>query len=119
MEMELNIKITGFSVDVKPQVREDNIKAFVTWIFHTSIGEWKIYNGTLRQKPFGKNQKLLLSYEPPAVGKRYSKVLFIDNKIFFQKLCQYTKEKYYKLTGELENNFSTADEEVNLDEIPL
>src|SRR3989338_9209615 len=106
MDMELNIQIIGFSVDIKPTVRDDNIKAFVVWIFQTTAGEWKVYGGTIRQKPFGKNQKLLLSYDPPRVGRKYSVAFYIDEKELYKKLCNYTIDEYCKITGEVGNNFS-------------
>ncbi len=117
--MELNIQITSFSVDIKPAVREDNIKAFVTWIFQTSVGEWKIYGGTIRQKPFGKNQKLLLTYDPPAIGKKFFKAFYIGDKELYKKLCKHTIEEYCKITGEVGNNFLVANEDVKEDEIPI
>ncbi|OGE25312.1 hypothetical protein A3C26_00575 [Candidatus Daviesbacteria bacterium RIFCSPHIGHO2_02_FULL_39_12] len=102
-DLELNINITGFSAEVKPTVREDNIKAFVTWIFQTESAAVKIYGGTVRIKPFGKDGKLILTYEPPAIKTRggYIKAMFIEDKILFKRLCAHTIDLYCKLTGEV------------------
>ncbi|MBI2196128.1 hypothetical protein HYU45_00785 [Candidatus Daviesbacteria bacterium] len=117
--LELNINITGFSVEVKPVIRQDNIKAFVTWIFLTESGVVKVYGGTIRIKPFGKDNKLILTYEPPAIKTRggYIKAMFIEDKQLFKTLCDYTINLYCKLTGEVRGILSPED--VNIDEIPI
>lgn len=120
--MEIEIKITGFEVKVKPVVREDNIKAFVDWIFNTDQGVIKIHGGTLRVKLFGKNNKELLTYDAPAIRSRsgYAKVLFIDNLEIFKKLCDYTLNEYYKITNELPNNVIFGEsEDVDPESIPI
>lgn len=116
--MELEIKITNFSVEINPVVRSDNIRAFVAWIFQTDFGVWKLRSGTIRQKAFGRNEKLLLTYEPPAIGKNYIKVIFIDNKELYKKLCNYSIDEYCKLTGEIRNNIA-IDENVDPNEVPF
>lgn len=116
--MELEIKITNFLVEIKPVVRSDNIKAFVTWIFQTELGVWKVYGGTIRLKPFGKNNKMLLSYDPPAFGPRFTKALFIEDKGTYIKLCDYTIKSYCTLTGEINNNI-LMDEGIDPDEVPI
>lgn len=115
--MELNIQITKFSTEIKPVIRDDQIKAFVVWIFHTDLGIIKIYGGTIRKKQFGKNQKLLLTYEPPSVGRNYTKVFFIDNKEVYKQLCDFTIKEYCQITGELGNH--EMNEEVDVDKILL
>lgn len=116
---ELNINITGFSAEIKPVVRDDNIKAFVTWIFQTESGVIKVYGGTVRVKPFGKDGKLILTYEPPAIKTRgsYIKAMFIEDKILFKRLCDYTINLYCNLTGEVRGILSVED--VNIAEIPI
>ncbi|TSC85373.1 MAG: Uncharacterized protein G01um10147_1187 [Microgenomates group bacterium Gr01-1014_7] len=116
--LELNINITGFSAEIKPTVREDNIKAYVTWIFKTESAAVKIYGGTIRVKPFGKDGKLILTYEPPAIRTRggYIKAMFIEDKQLFKTLCDYTINLYCKQTGEVRGILSVED--VNMDEIP-
>lgn len=118
MEMDLNITITSFSVELKPIVRDDNIKAFVTWVFHTDQAKIKIKWGTIRLKEFG--AKKLLSYDPPAIKTRfgYSKIIFIDNLELYKSLCRATIKKFCEETGELENNvLLNAEEEINIDAI--
>lgn len=117
-DLELNIKIIGFSAEIKPVVRQDNIKAFVTWIFQTESGVIKVYGGTIRQKPFGEDSKLILSYDPPAIGRKFIKVIFIEDKELYKKLCRHTIDLYCQLTGEIRNNISGG-EDVNMDEIPF
>ena len=116
--LELNINITGFSAEIKPVIRQDNIKAFVTWIFQTESGVVKVYGGTIREKPFGERSKLILSYDPPAIktGRGYIKTMFIEDKQLFKTLCDYTINEYCKLTGEVRGILSVED--VNMDEIP-
>ena len=118
-DLELNINITGFSAEIKPVVREDNIKAFVTWMFQTESAAIKIYGGTIRVKPFGKDNKLILTYEPPAIKTKggYIKAMFIEDKILFKTLCDYTINLYCKLTGEVRGILSAED--VNIDQIPI
>lgn len=120
MDLELNINISGFSADIKPVIRQDNIRAFVTWIFQTESGVIKVYGGTIRQKPFGENNKLILSYDPPAIktGRGYIKAVFIEDKHLFKRLCDFTIDEYCKLTGELRKTPS-INEDVNTDEIPV
>lgn len=117
MDMELNIQITGLTIEVTPVIREDNIKAFVNWTFITDSGEWKVKNGTIRIKEFGAVKKL--SYDVPAIkGKiRYNKTLFIDNLDLYKQFCKATIDKYVSLTGELPNDVS-YEEEVNIDDLP-
>src|SRR5690348_7227001 len=100
--MDIDMKITRFRVELKPVARTDAIKAFVTWYFNTDIGEIKIAGGTIKEKTFGKFNKILLSYDAPAYKTRmgYMKVLFINNKDFFKKLCDFTIDEYYRETGE-------------------
>lgn len=119
MDLELNIKITGFSADIKPVIRQDNIRAFVTWIFQTESGVIKVYGGTIRQKPFGENSQLILSYDPPAIktGRGYIKAVFIEDKHLFKRLCDYTINLYCKQTGEVRGILSVED--VNIAEIPI
>ena len=118
-DLELNINITGFSAEIKPVIRQDNIKAFVTWIFRIDLGMIKIYGGTIREKPFGEHNKLILSYDPPAIktGRGYIKVMFIEDKQLFKTLCDYTINLYCKLTGEVRGILSAED--VNIDQIPI
>ncbi|MEK7616578.1 MAG: hypothetical protein AAB414_00810 [Patescibacteria group bacterium] len=119
MDLELNINLTGFSAEIKPVIRQDNIKAFVTWIFRIDLGMIKIYGGTIREKPFGEHNKLILSYDPPAIktGRGYIKVMFIEDKQLFKRLCDYTIDLYCKLTGEVRGILSVED--VNMDAIPI
>lgn len=95
-DLELDIKILKFSADINQVVREDNIKAFVTWKFETEKGLIKIYGGTIRAKKFGESEKTILSYDPPAIKTKfkYNKVLFIDNIDFFKQLCSHTIGRY-------------------------
>lgn len=117
--MDIDIKITGFNPEVKPIVRDDNIKAFVTWVFITDKGELKLKGGTVRLKAFGKNSKLILTYDSPAyrTGMGYVKVMFFDNKELYKQLCDFTIDKYCLLTGETRND-AVPEEEINIDEIP-
>lgn len=116
--MELEIKITNFSVEITPAARSDNIRGFVVWVFQTNSGVWKLKGGTIRQKAFGRNEKLLLTYDPPAIGRNFTKVIFIDNKDLYKKLCNYSIDEYCKLTGEIRNDIA-MDENVDPDEIPI
>lgn len=118
-DLELNINITGFSADIKPVIRQDNIRAFVTWIFQTESGVLKVYGGTIRQKPFGEDSKLILSYDPPAIktGRGYIKAVFIEDKILFKRLCAHTIDLYCRLTGEARGILLVED--VNIDAIPI
>lgn len=111
--MEINIKITRFEAEVKPIIRNDNIKAFVTWIFYFGSEQIKIYGGTIRLKPFGENDKQLLSYDPPAIGARYIKVIYFSDKALYLKLCLKTVQVYCEMTGELPNNilYENVDED--------
>lgn len=118
--MDLEIKVTKFEADINQVVREDNIKAFVTWKFETGSGVIKIYGGTIRLKPFGEKQKMLMSYDPPAIRMKggYNKVLFIDNAELYKKLCKHTIDTYYQVTGEARPEVVT-NEEVNSDDLPF
>lgn len=116
--LELKIKITSFSVEINLMARSDNIRAFVAWIFQTDVGVWKLRGGTIRQKPFGRNGKLLLTYDPPAIGKYFTKVIFIDNKEIYKRLCNYSIDEYCKLTGEIRNDVA-MDKSVDPDEMPF
>ena len=111
--MDLEIKISNFEVEIKPVIRGDQIKAFVTWIFKTDSGDLKVYSGTIRLKAFGKNDKELLTYDPPAIRgrKSYTKVIFMDNLDLYKRLCSYTLEKYYEASGELPNEVSLDEDE--------
>lgn len=116
MNMELNIQITNLEIEIKPTVREDNIKAFVNLIFNSSQGDIKIKNGTLRLKSFGTKQ--MLSYEVPAVktAHRYNKVFYLDNLELYKKICDAVIKEYSSVTGEV---IGLEQEEVNIDEIPV
>ncbi len=118
--MDIDIEIKKFTTEIKPVVRNDEIKAFVIWRFETNMGLLKITGGTIRLKPFGKYDKPILTFEGPAVRTRsgFIKVFFFDNKDFYKKLCEQTVEDYCKETGELPNK-TVFSEEINVDEIPL
>lgn len=116
--LELEIKITNFSVEINPVARTDNIRGFVVWVFHTDVGIWKLKGGTIRQKAFGRNENLLLTYDPPAIGRNFTKVIFIDNKELYKKLCNYSIDEYCKLTGEIRNDIA-MDETINPDDLPI
>lgn len=116
-KMDIEIIIKHFSVKVIPAVRSDSIKAFVEWVFGSNVGEIKIRGGTIRLKSFG-SSKQVLSYEPPAYGRKYQKTIFIDNKELYKKLCDYTIKKYCDITGEIVAGVE-MNEDVDPDEIPI
>ena len=119
MNMELQIIIHSLEVDISAQAREDNIRAFVIWIFKTNVGDIKIKGGTIRRKEFG--SKSLLSYEPPSIKGRqgkYNRTFFMDDKQLYLKLCAYTIKRYCEESGESGQDFSHY-EEVNPDDIPF
>lgn len=123
--MELNINITSFDVEVRPVVRQDNIIAFVVWIFHTADFDIKITGCTLRRKTFSNNQTghetTLISFEPPVIKGKFKsfKAFFIDNIFLYKQLCQYTMKKYCEMTGEPYEDYLKPEEEVNIDDIPF
>lgn len=120
MKMDINIAINFFSVEIKPTIREDNIKAFVNWVFSTNKGEIKIKQGTIRLKQFG--TKELLSYDLPAVRLKvgFVKVLYIANVELYKALCEFTIKAYCQETGELPNNITLeSGDEINLEELPF
>lgn len=118
--MDIEIKITKFTTEIKPVVRNDEIKAFVIWRFETNMGMLKINGGTVRLKPFGKYGKPLLTFEGPAVRTRagFIKVFFFDNLELYKNLCEQTVQDYCKESGEFPNNTVFSDE-INMDDIPL
>ncbi len=110
--MKLDIQISDFSVKIKSVIRDDNIKGFVTWIFRTNQGDWKVYGGTIKLKSFGKNDRQLLSYDPPAYKTKggFNKAFFIDNLELYKKLCNYTVKIYCEISGELGNDIIFGNE---------
>lgn len=116
-KMDIELIIKHFSVKIIPTVRADSIKAFVEWVFGSNMGEIKIRGGTIRLKSFG-DSKEVLSYEPPAYGKKYQKAIFIDNKEFYKKLCDYTINKYCDITGEILAGVE-MNEDIDPDEIQI
>lgn len=118
--MNINILMSKFNVEIKPVVRHDNIKAFVTWIFKTNQGELKIRGGTIREKPFGRNGRLKKSYDPPAVKLKsgYLKAFFLDNKELYKKLCEETINGYNRETGEVPDIAIWGNEIDEKDETP-
>jgi hypothetical protein len=124
--MEIQINITSFEADVKPVIRDDEIKAFVTWFFESDNGKIKITGGTIKIKEFGQNKIKKLTFDGPAIKTKYGrffKVLFIDNIPLYKQLCDYTIKKYIELSGELPPDIFWSEdyqtEEINLDDIPL
>lgn len=115
--MELDIKITSFDATIKAVIRNDNIKAFVDWIFATEIGVIKIHGGTIRLKPFGPNSTQILTFDGPAYGSHFTKVLFIDNPQFYKRLCDFTVNKYCQETGE--KQYEVITEEVDINDLPI
>lgn len=119
--MELNINITSFDVEIRAIAlsKPEGIVAYVSWIFHTPEFDIKITGCTIRRKLFGESQTSILSFEPPAIKGRfkYYKTLFIDEKLLYKKLCQFTIKKYCQESGELYEEHPA--EEINLDEVPF
>lgn len=118
MYMELNINIHSIEIEITAVARQDNILAFVDWIFKTDIGDMKLKGGTIRRKEF--KSKTKLSFDVPAIRSKggFIKAFFLDNKKVFLQLCAATVKKYCEETGELFEDFSHY-EEVNPDDIPF
>lgn len=118
--MKINININSFIAEIKPVIRHDSIKAFVTWIFKTDSGEWIIRGGTIKEKPFGKNQKIIKTFDPPAIKTRsgFYKVIFIDNKELYIKLCHASVDAYLQETGEVHDDIVFGDE-INSEDVPF
>lgn len=134
IDMELNIQIIGFRVEIKPIVgRKDNIKAFVQWFFYTvedeKVNFWKLAWGTIRLKEFGESKKKILAYDGAAVRSRnpggnppfkYNKVLFMENLELYKKLSSLTVKKYVEVAGELPSDVSIdITENIDLDDLPF
>ena len=120
MKMDISIEIKSFFVEIRPTIREDNIKAFVNWVFSTNKGEIKIKQGTIRLKQFGKKE--LLSYDLPAVRLKvgFVKVFYMGNKELYKSLCEFTIKTYCQETGELPNKITPdVGEEIDLEDLPF
>lgn len=120
--MDIDVKIQGFEAEIKPVSREDNIKAFVTWVFQTDRGVIKIHGGTIRSKAFGMEEQERLTFDGPAVRSRggFTKVFFWDEKEIYKQLCEHTTEKYYQTTGEVrEERRRARNSEPDLDDLPF
>ena len=124
MQMELNITITAFEVEIKPVIRADEIKAFVTWYFVSNLGKIKLTGCTIKLKEFGENKVKVLTVDVPAIKFRfgkYFKAFYLPDLETFKRICRFTLDEYLKMSGELPADITidSPSEEVNPDDIPF
>lgn len=106
-----NWGLRSLEIALRPVIRGDKIKAFVTWTFKTTQGDLIIKGLTIRQKELHTGVEVL-SCDAPAyrAAGQFRKSFFLDNKDLYKYLCMETVRQYCKLTGELEPEYIYFDE---------
>lgn len=106
-----NWNLRSLDIAIRPVIRGDKIKAFITWIFKTTQGDLIIKGFTIRLKELHSGIEVL-SCDAPAykAAGQFRKSFFFDNKDLYKHLCVETVRQYCKLTGELEPEYIYLDE---------